>query len=158
MMRRPPAALTLLCLTVTLCLAGSSGATMVVFERLDGVLARTRSAIVAEISSAPERGDSGIWATLAFRARSVETLFGKSAGRRELDCRYTQGKAHHRGELAVSPLISGSGMEFDAKQGDRVILLIGVADAPGEACKVLRMEPLEQKERIRRHGLTRAAR
>jgi hypothetical protein len=88
----------------------------------------------------------------------VRTLFGKSVGERELDCRYAQGKPHHRGELAVSPLISGSGMEFATKPGDRVILLLGAADAPGDACMVLRMEGREQRERIRRYGLTRSAR
>jgi hypothetical protein len=160
MRRRPPSVPALLWQALVLSLVASASglATQLVFERLDTVLARTRTAIVAEISSAPERRDEGIWATLTFRAQPVEALFGKSVGRRELDCRYVQGKPHHRGELAVSPLISGSGMEFAAKPGDRVILLLGAGDSPGDACKVLRMEGLEQRERIRRYGVTGRAR
>jgi hypothetical protein len=135
MRRRPPSVHALLWQALALCcVAASAGpARQLVFERLGTVLARTRTrtAIVAEISCAPEPRDDGIWATLTFRALPVGTLFGMGVGSRELDCRYAQDKPHHRGELAVSPLICGSGMEFATKPGDRVILLLGAAGAQG---------------------------
>lgn len=121
------------------------------FEPLDDVLARTRTAIVVDIRSAEPRYRH-IYRELTFVATPVETLFGKNVSNPLLDCQYEQGLVHSRGDLVVSPLVSGSGMEFDVKSGDRVILLIGADGNERTAWNVLRIEPLEQRAAIKRFG------
>jgi hypothetical protein len=118
------------------------------YESLDRVLARTRVAIVAEIGRVEETRLGDIAREIAFSATPFETIFGSDVPFGPLDCRYRQGLVHRRGDLTVAPLISGSGIEFRVKPGDRVILLIGVAEG-AESCNVLRIERLDRRRDIK---------
>src|ERR1700732_3099441 len=80
----------------------------------------------------------------------VEPLFGDELARQSLACSYRQGLVHRRGDMVVAPLISGSGIEFGIKSGDRVILLIEAGVDESGSCNVLRIEPLERRDAITR--------
>jgi hypothetical protein len=135
--------------------ASSSVAMRPAHESLERVLARTGAAIVADIGSVEERSDHQIYRELVFAATPVETLFGEGFAAPLLDCRYEQGLVHRRGDLVVAPLISGSGMEFGIKTGDRLILLLAADTNAPSACKVLRIEPLERRKAIKQPSVRR---
>jgi hypothetical protein len=145
-------------LTLILCLLLSSPciAMKPAYESLDHVLARTRTAIVADIGSVEETEGPRFYRLLTFTATPVETLFGKNFATHRIACRYLEGLVHRRGDTMVAPLISGSGMEFNIKAGDRVVLLIAAdANEQGEY-SVLRIEPLDRRDAIEQFGATRS--
>jgi hypothetical protein len=126
------------------------------YESLDHVLARTRTAIVADIGSVEETEGPRFYRLLTFTATPVETLFGKNFTTHRIACRYLEGLVHRRGDMMVAPLISGSGMEFGIKPGERVILLIAAdANEQGEY-NVLRIEPLDRRDVIKQFGTVRS--
>ncbi len=124
-------------------------------EPLDKVLLRSHAAIVADLTSTESRTD-GFFRILTLRATPIEILFGETVTPGDLLCQYRQGLIHRRGDLVDYPLITGSGIEFGVKPGDRVILLIAPDGASQGSCRVLRMETLEERESIRRFGATRS--
>jgi hypothetical protein len=83
------------------------------------------------------------------QASVVATVFGKNIMTPTLHCRYMQGLPHQRGNLNVSPLVSGSGMEFSVATGDRIILMIERAPADPNDCHVLRIELLKNEPLIK---------
>jgi hypothetical protein len=140
-------------LLIGLLSASSSVAMRPAHESLERVLARAGAAIVADIGSVGERSDRQIYRELVFAATPVETLFGEGFAAPLLDCRYEQGLVHRRGDRVVAPLISGSGMEFGIKTGDRLILLLAADTNAPSACKVLRIEPLERRKAIKQSSV-----
>ena len=117
---------------------------------------RTRTALVADIASVEETEGPRFYRLINFVTTPVETLFGNPHAARPIACRYLEGLVHRRGDVVVAPLVSGSGMEFTIKTGDHVILLIGGdANERGEF-NVLRVEPLDHRERIKQVGARRS--
>ena len=153
-LRTPAGWLTLIfCVVTSLpCFASES------FESFDRVLARTRSAIVADIGSVKESrvNITGSWRVLTVRAAPVETLFGENFTARPLDCRYDEATVVRSGDVVDYLVVSGSGIEFGTKTGDRVILLIAANGARPEECRILRMEPLDKRTLIKQFGATRS--
>lgn len=121
----------------------------VIYQSLDQVLPRTETAIVADVLHAETQRDSPYWRSLVLQVTPVSTLFGRKAAQRTLQCRYEEGIPHQRGERGISPLASGSGIEFDVVAGNRVILLLAQAPADADDCQVLRIEPLTREAVIR---------
>jgi hypothetical protein len=117
-------------------------------QPLDSVLEKTRLALVAEIRTVSEPRRDGFWVQVDLTAAPVRVLFGSLDQARPLACTYAQGLPHRRGKTDVSPLVSGSGLEFRMKEGDRVILLVSQPASAGGACTLLRVEPLENEKRI----------
>lgn len=113
------------------------------FEPLDAVLARVPIALVADISTVTHASTGPYAKELTLRATLVKTLFGEPPKTSQLDCLYREGVPHWRGKVAVSPLVTGSGIEFQVAPGERVVLLL--ADVPNDlsTCRVLRIEPLQ---------------
>jgi argonaute-like protein implicated in RNA metabolism and viral defense len=126
-------------------------ATQIVHESLESVLQKSRAAVVVEVTSVSEPRVDGYWQNVDFQARSIRTLFGDRQPAQRLACRYAQGLPHRRGDMAVSPLITGSGLEFRLKKGDQVIVLIGAREGATEVVDVLRVEPLSSEPAIQKH-------
>jgi hypothetical protein len=142
---------TWLCLLAALCsLAGPSQAMLAIRESLDKIIALSSSAIVADILDGPVARRTEVADEVEFHARPVATLFGDGLAGRDLDCRYQELLGLDHGVQVFAPLISGSGIEFNVKKGDRIILLIGAPGSPSDRCRVLRIEPLDHQDRIRR--------
>lgn len=115
-------------------------------EPLDEVLKRTTVALVGELARVGAPVVQGIWREVTFTVKPVRTVLGTLPAT-TLVCRYAEGMPHKRGEAMVSPLVSGSGLEFRAKRGERVILLLSEAMV-GKARTLLRIEPLAHLDRI----------
>jgi hypothetical protein len=120
------------------------------FESLDSVLTRAQVAVIADILSIEDDRNDPIWRVLILQASVVTTIFGEAIRAPTLHCQYEQGLPHRRGEMAVSPLASGSGIEFNVIPGDRVVLLIARAPTESGNCEVLRIEPLENEALLKR--------
>ena len=84
----------------------------------------------------------GFFTTIEISAKPVEILFGKVA-EDMVNCEYSQGRPHERGGMRVSPMVYGSGQEFQLKKGDRVIFLLA------DEKSLLRVEPLDKLGQIR---------
>lgn len=121
------------------------------FESLDEVLGKTRLAVVADILSVADQRESEMWRVLTLKAEVVKTVFGGDIDATVLHCRYEEAQPHSRGTLTVSPLVPGSGNEFNVKPGERVVLLIGRAPADSAPCQVLRIEPLSNEGLVKGH-------
>jgi len=120
-------------------------------QSLEDAIGRSRLAVVVEIV-AGKYETSPKWRVLRLKAVPVRTLFGKPVTDSMLTCRYSEGRAHLRGETRISPLVTGSGIEFSIKPKDRVILLIA-DEVPGDSgCEVVRIEGLETEDAIKKHG------
>jgi hypothetical protein len=119
------------------------------FESLDTVLQATPLAVVADISSVAEYQDGEQWRVLSLEIKVVKTIFGKHTKVSIPECFYRQGLPHQRGQMAVSPRVTGSGHEFNAKLGDRVILLMASASVDAKNCEILRMEPLKNERLVK---------
>jgi hypothetical protein len=125
-----------------------------VYESLEQVLARTERAMQVEIVDANEQRDgASYWRTLKVSVRPLHSVFGEDPiwqkhPKRDLECRYQEGLPHRRGDTMVSPLVSGSGLEFNVRAGDRVVLLIEGSAASEKSCRLLRIEPLGALDRI----------
>jgi len=117
-------------------------------ESLEQVIKKTRLAVVANASDVSTRREGTAWKVLEFRADVVKTIFGGPAPA-VLRCIYEEGQPHRRGQTAVSPRVTGSGIEFDIQAGDRVVLLIEHAPAHENDCRALRIEPLSSEELVR---------
>jgi predicted alpha/beta superfamily hydrolase len=135
----------MLCATV-------SYATQVMHEPLDAVLLRTHVAVLADVLDVRIGASDAPWRELVVEFRPLDTLFGARLPTRATQCSYREGVPHRRGDVQVSPLVTGSGIEFDVKGGDRLILLIGEADAELRACTVLRIESEAATDQISAHG------
>lgn len=132
---------------ILLGLAAGSAASPVSREPLQAVLARAQSVVVVEVAGVGERQREGYWQWLTLQARPLRTLSGPAPTVSLLHCRHAQGMPHRRGDSEVWPLLSGSGMEFDLRRGETVILLIAAAASPGD-CEILRVEPLHNEAAI----------
>lgn len=137
-------------------------AAMAHYEMLDVVVRRSESAFVAQVVAVTERDDGTAFAkTLVFELNPIRTIFGTRVPTSTLTCLYTEGRPHLRGALAVSPLASGSGLEFRVRPGDEMIFLVanvGAHDKAGaDACKLLRVEAV-QAEALVTSAQTKAAR
>jgi hypothetical protein len=105
---------------------GVAYASRPVHESLASVAVRAQRIVVAEIVGVDEFNDGGehivdveavpeqLMAGPEFDDADAETLF----------CRYAEQRVQRRGDAVLSPLVSGSGEEFRARRGDRVILLL----------------------------------
>jgi hypothetical protein len=131
------------CLFVIAALCSTSCVAMKTNDRgLEDAIGRARLAVVVEIA-AMKYEENPMWRVLALQAAPLKTLFGKPVTAPVLNCRYSEGRAHLRGETRISPLVTGSGMEFSIKPKDRIILLIADEDPGNSGCEVLRIESLE---------------
>jgi hypothetical protein len=120
---------------------GRADAMQIVHQSLEAVLGQAGAAVLVEVESVAAPVRQGFEARVDFDARPLATLFGPARGGAALALTYAQGVPHHRGQTAVSPLVSGSGMEFDLKPGDRVIVLLGAGESDMKRLTALRVEP-----------------
>lgn len=118
---------------------------------LEDAIGRSRLAVVVEIA-AIKYEVSPMWRVQALQAAPLKTLFGKPVTTPLLTCRYSEGRAHLRGETRVSPLVTGSGMEFSIKPKDRVILLIADEEPGSSGCEVVRIESMTNEGAITNRG------
>src|SRR6185503_19597723 len=123
------------------------------YEPLESVLRKSRAAVVVDVISISMPQVEGYWQSIEFQATSTRALFGDGQPEQTLACRYSQGLPHRRGDMDVSPLVTGSGLEFRMKQGDRVIILLGGSEGESERITVLRIEPLSSAVTIQEHGM-----
>ncbi len=105
---------------------GSATAGRPVHESLDSVLARTDRAVVVRVLSVRKAADR-FTREIEIEATPQEMLIGQLPDDSTLFCRYAEGVVHRRGDATVSPLVSGSGEEFDVRRGEQVILLLAPA-------------------------------
>lgn len=122
------------------------------FEALEKVAARASLAVVVDVVSVEVRRDSPFWQSLSLRVSPVTTIFGQGVGLFGRRCRYEEGVPHRRHGREVSPLATGSGMEFQVVAGDRVLLLLDQLPAGSGDCRVLRIEPPESQDAVRALG------
>jgi hypothetical protein len=118
-------------------------------DPLEKVLKSTEVAVIADILSVADRSNSAMWRSITFHAKVVKTIFGEDIKSPMLHCLYQQGRPHQRGTKFVSPLVTGSGIEFDIKSGDRVIFLIERAPVETKTCLVLRIETLKNESTVK---------
>jgi hypothetical protein len=119
------------------------------FEPLDAVLTRAQVALVADISTVAHAPAGPYTRELTLRATLVKTVFGESPKTSQLDCLYREGVPHWRGQVAVSPLVTGSGIEFTVAPGERVVLLLADVPTESNACRVLRIEPPQNETLVK---------
>lgn len=119
------------------------------FEPLEAVTAKAGAAILSEVLRVEHRRDNPQWRVLLIQVKPLEAVFGEAPTQATLLCRYEEGTAHRRGAMAVAPLVSGSGMEFDVTPASRVILLLAHQPSAPEDCRVLRIEPLAHEALVR---------
>ncbi|GMV31644.1 MAG: hypothetical protein AMXMBFR59_37690 [Rhodanobacteraceae bacterium] len=101
-------------------------------ESLASVAMRAQRIVVAEIV-AVDSFDEGANHNLDVEAIPEQVIVGPVLEPAEFDtllCRYAEARARRSGDAMLSPLVSGSGEEFRARRGDRVILLLAAAPAP----------------------------
>jgi hypothetical protein len=146
----------------------------VVRESLDSVAARASRIVVAELLSVEAQDDDASLGVVV-EAEPQQLLAGEAlTDAAPLHCEYRENRPQKRGSAMLSPLVSGSGEEFQIRHGERVILLIAApaasAPAPGfppglmppppapvaadaddeaadaaPACTLLRIEPLQNR-------------
>jgi hypothetical protein len=131
-------------------LFGQANAMQIVHKSLDAVLSEADAALVVEVDAVSEQVKEGFWVHVDFDARPLKTLFGSVESADTLLLTYYQGMPHYRGNTPVSPLVSGSGLEFNLKKGDHVIVLLKANDLRAGRLSVLRVEPLTQLKAIQR--------
>jgi len=121
------------------------------YESLDQVLERAKTALVVDVQSVSKPKDEGYWRIVDFTATLVEIIFGQLKHKKSFTCNYSQGRPHFRGQMSVSPLVSGSGLEFQVKKGDRVIFLLlnGNTDS-APPLELLRIEDMGNINLIRK--------
>jgi hypothetical protein len=118
-------------------------------QTLEAVLPAAPSVIVAQVESSSLARET-LWARVDIVAAPLETLRGPARNlETTLTCRYEEGLPHQRGHVTVSPMVSGSGIEFTLKPGDKVILLIAGTDPNETPCRLLRVESLAARSAIR---------
>ena len=86
---------------------------------LTDVLAQTHVVVVADIQTRSEHRANSMWRSLSITAEVVRVVVGGKPKSSLMQCTYEEGAPHMRGSSAVSPLISGSGIEFDVQAGVR---------------------------------------
>lgn len=116
---------------------GSAAAGRAVHESLDSVLARTDRAVVVRVLSVHKLPADRFARAIEIEATPQEMLIGQLPDDATLYCRYAEGIVHRRGDATVSPLVSGSGEEFDVRRGEQVILLLAPAQ-PAETAAMTR--------------------
>jgi hypothetical protein len=127
-------------------------------DSLELVLKKTASAVVVTVRAVSIReGDSQNVVNLD--VAPVRVIFGTSSDK-PFPCRYTEDIPRHVSVPADSPhakfaaseydvmWVTGSGMEFDVKAGDQVILLMAQPADADKSLKVLRIESLDQLESV----------
>ncbi|WP_313914466.1 hypothetical protein [Tahibacter sp.] len=122
---------------------GSGLAGRAVHESLDSVLARTDRAVVVRVLSVRKAADR-FAREIEIEATPQEMLIGQLPNDATLYCRYAEGVVHRRGDATVSPLVSGSGEEFDLRRGDQVILLLSPtmpAESPAGPREAVTVDP-----------------
>ena len=117
-------------------------------ESLEQVIKGTSLAVVATAIEVSTRREGTAWKVLQLRAEVVRPLFGEPSPAL-LRCTYEEGQPHLRGRPAVSPRVTGSGIEFDIKAGDRMVLLIEHAPTHENDCRALRIEPLSSEPLVK---------
>ena len=123
----------------------------IVYEPLESVLKKTQSAIVAEVKDVGAAQEDRFHRTIEFDAILVEYIFGELPMHEELRFIYSEGRPHVREEMRVSPLMSGSGLEFQLNRGDKVIVLIGSENNISTSLNVLRVEPYKSLTALERY-------
>jgi len=118
---------------------------------LEDAIGSSRLAVVVEIT-AGKYETSPMWRVLTLQAAPLRTLFGKPVTTPLLTCTYSEGRAHLRGETRISPLVTGSGIEFSIEPKDRVILLIADEEPGNSGCEVVRIESMENEGAITKRG------
>jgi len=122
---------------------------LIIYRTLDEVLNKAEAALIVEIDSVSEPIKRGFLVHVDFDARPIKTLFGSVESGESLSLTYSEGRPYYQGRTR-SPLVSGSGLEFGLKKGDRVIVLLEAKDSRVERLPVLRVEPITQLKTIQR--------
>lgn len=120
----------------------------IVYEPLDAVVKKSRCALLVEIQSVGSAQGDSFNKTIEIRAKPLKSIFGKMPSNEELSFIYSEGRPHVRGNTEVSPLVSGSGLEFNIKRMAKVIVLIDGNNNISKSLKVLRIEPEESAAKI----------
>ncbi|MCL2161926.1 MAG: hypothetical protein FWH56_08625 [Betaproteobacteria bacterium] len=128
----------------TLILFGQANAVLINYRSLDEVLNEAEAVLMVEIDSVSEPVKKGFFVHIDFDARLLKTLFGSVGSDESISLTYSQGMPQPN----RSPLVSGSGREFNLKKGDRVIVLLKANDSGEERLPVLRVEPITQLKAI----------
>ena len=114
---------------------GTAYAGRPVHESLASVAVRAQRIVVAEIVAVDDFDEGGS-RNLDIEAVPEQIIAGPAFDTDDADtllCRYTEQRVQRRGDAVLSPLVSGSGDEFRARRGDRVILLLASVPAAPDA-------------------------
>ncbi|MGI9303914.1 MAG: hypothetical protein ACR2RB_14630 [Gammaproteobacteria bacterium] len=126
-------------------------------ESLEAVKGMATIGVVAKLRSVSDSRKEGYWIAVDFTAVPIEIIYGKVASDNVLSFTYSQGIPHRRGDVTVSPLVTGSGLELKTKRGDHVILLLSAPDSTNtKRLQLLRMEPVGRIDSIRQLSKQRA--
>jgi hypothetical protein len=121
-------------------------------QSIENIISAAEAIIVVEVKNvAVDRSTDSI--DVRIGAVPIEIIKGKSSVGKSLLCVYRQPYPQFREEpdgttLVDSPLVTGSGMEFDVKEQQQVILFLSSAPDKSGSCNLLRVEPLSEKESI----------
>jgi hypothetical protein len=114
---------------------------MVHHKSLEEVISGTSTILIVRVLRVDEPATHGFFLKQEFFVGCERVLLGKIR-KNWFPCVYEQGMPHRRGQMQVSPLVSGSGLETTLKKGDRAVFLFA-SDGT-----LLRAEPLESVNQI----------
>jgi hypothetical protein len=114
---------------------------MIHHKSLEEVLSKASTALIVRVFRVSEPVAHGLFVRREFFVDCERILLGKKKKNR-FSCAYEQGLPHRRGQMQVSPLVSGSGFEMTLKKGDRAVFLLASNGM------LLRAESLEKLNQI----------
>lgn len=133
--------------------AGSASSSQVVSMELDQVVSWAGTIVVARLDSVEEAGCEDTY-IVTFEATVLQIVDGFIESSVPFSCSYTQLLPEtwiddEGNETTEWPLVTGSGIEMFAEQGDTVVMLLQEdTTAPDRRWSVLRMEPLDSLESV----------
>jgi hypothetical protein len=127
--------------------AVSSRASQIVYMDLDSVVSWAGTIVVACVDSVEFCGCEDTWA-VSFEISVLQSLYGYADPSAPIRCTYSQQVPEvsfddEGNEITEWPLVTGSGIEMFASQGDTLVVLLG-----SETASTDRMEPLDSLESV----------
>ncbi len=119
-------------------------------ESLGSVIKKTNCAVIVKVQSASKPQIERFHKTINITAIPLKVIFGELNATGAVLFRYLEGRPHFRNQTTVSPLVSGSGQEFDLKKGDEAIFLLGTNNNESEYHNLLRVETKSNLQVIKR--------